>query len=420
MNAPALLMRLAPVALAVVAGWVVAARCMRSLEDELHRDVLTGIGNRRAFERALEDLESRELRHGHRHSFVMIDLDGFKGVNNTLGHQAGDEILRVVAQHFRDVVVHRTGGTGCLYRFGGDEFAILLEGWDPVHAEALVEEMRQRLDAEPVVRRNSVRVSAGIASWPEHADRVEALVSLADRALYQAKRAGRNRTTIYAPVQLESGTATDSLGLLRVLASVLAAAVDAKDAYTHAHSHNVADLSGYLARTLELPDDLVDEIFLAGLLHDVGKIGVEDAILTKPAKLDQDEWEQITGHCEIGYRILNSIEGAERIRDMVLFHHERIDGAGYPTGISGSEIPIGARIIAVADSFDAMTADRVYSPGIDPDDAVDEIIRCSGSQFDPTVVAALCELMLYETPSDQPTITTTDMLDEPGDMDVAA
>lgn len=393
----------ATVAASALAGWLVAGRRMRALECELHRDPLTGVGNRRAFERTLLETELEDAGSGRWHSLVMIDLDGFKRLNDSLGHQTGDEILALVARHFRDVVRERAGVNGSVFRFGGDEFALLLRGWDPVHAETLVEEMRQRVEEEPLTRRSGVRVSAGVASWPDHAERVEALVSLADRALYQAKRAGRNRTIVYS--SLSAATAEergDHLAQLRVLAGVLAAAVDAKDAYTHAHSHNVADLSGYIARALGLDEQTIDEVYLGGLLHDVGKIGVDDVILTKPGSLEPFEWLEVKEHCEIGYRILNSIEGAERIRDIVLYHHERVEGGGYPTGIHGDDIPIGARIVAVADAFDSITADRVYRRSVSPDQALEEIVRCRGTQFDPAVVDALCELMLYEPGTAEP------------------
>jgi putative nucleotidyltransferase with HDIG domain len=183
---------------------------------------------------------------------------------------------------------------------------------------------------------------------------------------------------------------------LSTLADVLAAAVDAKDAYTHAHSRNVSDLSLYLARTMGLSDSDVDEIALGGLLHDIGKIGVRDGVLRKPGKLNNDEWEEIKSHCEIGYRILAGIDGVDGIKNMVLHHHERVDGTGYPHGLHGEEIPLAARIISVADAFDSMTAERVYSPPCPPEIAIAEIVRMSGSQFDPWVVEALCQLMVID------------------------
>lgn len=363
----------------------------RRLERQLATDPLTGIANRRAFEAI-----GQGHRSGTRLVLAMIDLDRFKDVNDAHGHTAGDETLGRVARCMVDVVAERVGSGGQVFRFGGDEFSMLLPGLDVEHAEALLDEVRARMERTLRPHERGIRLSAGIAASPDHASEWATLVSFADRALYQSKRTGRNRTTAYSTDDLELDDPRASIAMLRVLAMALGAAVDAKDAYTHAHSHNVADLSGYLARTIGMDDHDVDEIFLAGLLHDVGKIGISDAVLKKPGPLDQDEWGEVKQHCEIGYRILNSIDGAERVREMVLSHHERPDGRGYPNGLSGDDIPLGARIIAVADAFDSMTADRVYRRALGNEEALREIVRGRGHQFDHLVVEALCELMLFD------------------------
>ena len=147
-----------------------------------------------------------------------------------------------------------------------------------------------------------------------------------------------------------------------------------------------------------LSEQQVDDIALGGLLHDIGKIGVSDHVLRKPGKLNREEWEEIKTHCDIGYTILSGIEGAEHIREMVLYHHERPDGSGYPRGLVRDEIPLGARIVGVADAFDSMTAERVYSEPRSPESAIEEIVALSGKQFDPDVVEALVQLMLPAMP----------------------
>jgi HD-GYP domain-containing protein (c-di-GMP phosphodiesterase class II) len=155
-----------------------------------------------------------------------------------------------------------------------------------------------------------------------------------------------------------------------------------------------------MARAMGLPEEDINEIALAALLHDIGKIGVSDAVLKKPGALDRDEWIEMQSHCEIGHRILNAIPGAERIREMVYAHHERPDGKGYPRGLAKADIPIGARIICVADAFDSMTANRVYRAAMDPQVALREIARLRGEQFDADAVDAICELMLYVPEAD--------------------
>jgi diguanylate cyclase (GGDEF)-like protein/putative nucleotidyltransferase with HDIG domain len=381
-------------------------RRVKRLETELRMDPLTRIGNRRAFEVAGD-----QSRHGDVAVLAMIDLDRFKEVNDTHGHHAGDDTLIRVADAMRLVIHGRCRDRGSVYRFGGDEFAILLHDDDLDHARSLVDEIRDVLEGKLQAHERSIKLSVGLAAMPLHTEEWQSLVSFADRALYQAKRSGRNRTVVYSPEQLDLEAARDPLAMLRVLATALGAAVDAKDAYTHAHSHNVADLASYLAREMGLEDSLVDEIFLGGLLHDVGKIGVSDAVLQKPDELTRQEWQEVQTHCEIGYRILNSIEGAERVREMVLSHHERPDGRGYPRGITAEDMPIGARIIAVADAFDSMTADRVYRKAMDPQQALAEIVRQRGIQFYEEAVDAICELMLFEPAhqeDDQPAIAAPD------------
>ncbi|MBC7644999.1 MAG: HD-GYP domain-containing protein, partial [Thermoleophilia bacterium] len=205
----------------------------------------------------------------------------------------------------------------------------------------------------------------------------------------------------------------DSRNILRILADALAAAVDAKDAYTHAHSRNVSDLSLYLARAMGLSESQVEDIALGALLHDIGKIGVSDETLRKPGKLSDDEWNEIKSHCEIGYTILDGIEGAEHIREMVLYHHERPDGSGYPRQLRGDDIPLAARIIGVADAFDSMTAERVYQKPRSSEEAIAEILRLRGRQFDADVVDALCHLMVYDLNE-----VETEEDDEPGAYDV--
>lgn len=372
-----------------VAVWVLMRN--RALEGEVVRDVLTGVGNRRGFEEYVAQLDGEVPL-----AVVMIDFDRFKQINDRYGHASGDEALVRVAAALHESATASYGSRARVFRLGGDEFVLSIEGADVLHASAVVE--RARGNVSMVLRKHErdLTISCGIACMPQHSEDVRELLNYADRALYHAKRQGRDRTVVYSPTLFDLDADRDSRNVLRILADALAAAVDAKDAYTHAHSRNVSDLSLYLARAMGLPESQVEDIALGALLHDIGKIGVSDEVLRKPGRLNEDEWNEIKSHCEIGYTILDGIEGAEHIREMVLYHHERPDGTGYPKQLRGNDIPLAARIIGVADAFDSMTAERVYQKPRSPEQAITEILRLRGQQFDADVVDALCHLMVYD------------------------
>ena len=378
---------------AVSALWI--SHRYRRLRAELVRDPLTGVGNRRGFESFIEQHRDQHI------AMVMIDFDHFKSLNDQHGHAAGDAALQRIASTLQRAMAEIYGRRSHIFRLGGDEFVVTIEGADSMHAAAAIEHARRTIDDVLEPHEQVLTLSSGIASVPEHSKDPEHLASYADRALYHAKSSGRNRTVSYFPGLLDESMSSSSREVLRILSDALAAAVDAKDSYTHAHSHNVSDLSYYIARVMGFDDVFVEEVTLGALLHDIGKIGISDQVLRKPGPLSDEEWVEVQSHTEIGFRILSGIQGAERIRDMVLFHHERTDGTGYPRGLVGDEIPMAARIICVADAFDCMTADRVYQQQRTPEEALDEILRCTGTQFDPQVVDALCQLMVYERPQEQ-------------------
>jgi diguanylate cyclase (GGDEF)-like protein/putative nucleotidyltransferase with HDIG domain len=351
-------------------------------------DSLTSLRNRRAFDEFVEEHATRRM------AVAVIDFDHFTAINDQLGFAEGDRLLCRISSSLATAVTRSCGPAGDVYRVGGDEFLVTMLDTDGAHASASMERVRDDVLGMLEAHEKVMTMTVGIACSPEHARDARHLANYADRALHHAKACGRNRIYTYAPTLFDaSDTSRD---VLRILADALAAAVDAKDSYTHAHSRNVADLSLYLARTMGCGEELIEEIALGGLLHDIGKIGVSDEVLQKPGKLTNEEWEEIKSHTEIGFEILQGIDGAERIREMVLYHHERPDGTGYPHGLQGTQIPLAARIIGVADAFDSMTADRVYQAGRPPEAALAEIVRLSGKQFDPEVVEALCELMVFD------------------------
>jgi diguanylate cyclase (GGDEF)-like protein len=349
-------------------------------------DPLTGMRNHRAFHEDLARSLHRAGRSGLPVALVMLDLDKLKAVNDSLGHQAGDDCLRMVAD-----VIRRTGrGADCGYRVGGDEFAVILDStraWNAL-------EWAQRLNASLATETNGVdvRASAGISEKLGFSDK-DTLIREADVALIAAKRSGQ-QVAIYTPESEPPGSThdVDDEHHTRTLANALALAVDAKDSYTRSHSQTVSQLSALIATALGLTPARVARIRLAGLLHDVGKIGIPDAILNKPAALTEDEYEEMKTHSLVGHDIVFAADmpiEAEWIRH----HHERYDGHGYPDQISGDAIPLESRIIFVADSFEAMTSDRPYRRAPGQQYAIDELRVHAGTQFDPEVVDTICRTL---------------------------
>jgi diguanylate cyclase (GGDEF)-like protein len=336
-------------------------------------DPLTGLRNHRAFQEDLARELQRVGRSGIPLALVMLDLDGLKAINDKLGHQVGDERIQGLA----DAIRASRRATDVGYRIGGDEFAVILPGSRALGALEFAERVRAL-----------AAVTVGIAEATELRLRDDVLRE-ADLALIGAKRLGQ-AAAVYGPdfELAESEQEHDD----STLASALALAVDAKDSYTRSHCQTVSQLCAVIATELGLHGERVARIRLAGLLHDVGKIGVPDAILNKPAALTDAEFEVMKRHSLLGGDIVEAAEMHDEAR-WVRHHHERFDGSGYPDALAGAEIPLESRIILVADAFEAMTSDRPYrkAPGVDF--AVGELRRHAGAQFDPDVVSALCRAL---------------------------
>jgi diguanylate cyclase (GGDEF)-like protein/putative nucleotidyltransferase with HDIG domain len=359
-------------------------RALRAVRLAL-TDPLTGLGNHRHFHERL----ARELEHALRYrrplALCLVDVDDFKRINDRFGHPAGDRVLSLVATRLRQ--------TGEAFRLGGDEFAVLLPGYEESEALTAAESIIDRIAALELEQMGRITVSSGIAVAPRHATERSELLRLVDGALYWAKEYGKNQVRGYRPdilelaelKQLASGG--DRAARLRAAAS-LARAVDARDVYTGNHSQRVSQLAVSLATRLGLDREHVELTRLAASLHDLGKLALPEELLRKPGPLTAPERLVLERHPQIGYRMLDSL-GIDPVAEWVLHHHERWDGTGYPDGIAGPAIPLGARIIFVADAYDAMTSDRLYRARRSPEAALAELIECAGAQFDPEVVAAL-------------------------------
>jgi diguanylate cyclase (GGDEF)-like protein len=387
----AVLWERSPVLAAALVGPVVAvALYQRSVHSALKAmrlaltDPLTGLGNHRHFhERLQADLDdARERRVPV--SLCLIDIDDFKAINDRYGHPTGDRVLAQIASRLRQ------GGEA--FRLGGDEFALLLPARDPDEALAITTAVVNRIAATECEHGQAVSVSAGIATYPEHGMARAELVRVADSALYWAKEHGKNRVRVYRADVLELAAlrrlaeGPDRAARLRAAAS-LAEAVDARDVYTRSHSHAVGEMAGRIATRMGLDPEEAQLVRLAGRLHDLGKLAIPEEILRKPAPLDETERLVLERHPQIGFRMLDSL-GIDPVGAWVLHHHERWDGHGYPDRLFGELIPLGSRIVLVADAYDAMTNRRTYRGELSHEEAVDELVRCAGTQFDPAVVAA--------------------------------
>jgi diguanylate cyclase (GGDEF)-like protein/putative nucleotidyltransferase with HDIG domain len=401
------------------------ARAYQVALEQAITDGLTGLKTHRYFMEALDGEWSRSTRSGHMFSVIMFDLDRFKQVNDRYGHLEGDKVLTAVANLLSD----RVRQSNVVARYGGDEFAILMAETRTEQAEILAERLRKQIESDPFLAAHGVTASFGIGTFPVHGPTQEEILRVADSGMYLAKHQEGNRVRV-ATVTLETGQADWEAQLLEAYLGVtmkrmfstgpeafnhylerfqtvtqssngdapslldtvtaLAFAIDAKDHYTQGHSQAVSRHAAQIARQLQLTDAEIEEVRLGGILHDIGKIGVPESVLNKPSRLSPEEIELMKTHTVLGAKILEplKVRAIERIRGIVRNHHEMVNGAGYPDGLKGDNIPLGARIITVADCFDTMVSQRSYKPGRTVQEAVEELRRCSGTQFDPDVVEA--------------------------------
>ena len=374
-------------------------------------DPVTGLPNHRAIMTRLDEELARQAQQGEevqgRCAVLFVDLDHFKQINDTWGHRAGDAILREIAVRLRNA----TRSEDFVGRYGGEEFAVILVDTDVLGASQAAERLRQSIAQSPCIWRGDdgeayieiqVTASIGVAVYGLHGVTREDLISHADNAMYQAKRNGRNQVRVAdidVPCTEEMSPTTTDIHPAEVgTVHALTAAASAHDRDTNEHAHRIVRLAEATARLLNLSDDEVNLVCLGALLHDIGKIGIPDAILHKPGPLTAEEWTVMRRHPEIGREILMQAGGIfAALARIVVAHHERWDGRGYPTGMKGEDIPLAARILTVIDSYDAMISPRVYKQPISPAAARAELRRCAGSQYDPQVVQAFLRVLdMYE------------------------
>lgn len=332
------------------------------LRDLAEKDTLTNITNRRFFETELEKINQQNVQNL---IILLLDIDGLKFVNDTLGHLVGDQVIISASQFITECFQP----LGIVSRVGGDEFGVIIRNQLPGTIETTLEKL---IDLLYVFNQNSdatfkISLSYGYSYHAFGCVNTDFLFQEADNNMYQNK------------LLKESSTRNN-------LVKTLMKALEAKDYVTEGHTNRMHTLSTIIGHQLRLPQNIMDRIQLLTKFHDIGKVGIPDSILKKPSGLTQDEWKVMKTHCAIGERIANESSELKEISHLILKHHERWDGTGYPLGLTANEIPIECRVLSIVDSYDAMTNNRPYRGALSPEIAINEIVSCSGSHYDPNLV----------------------------------
>jgi diguanylate cyclase (GGDEF)-like protein/putative nucleotidyltransferase with HDIG domain len=377
-----------------IAAPIENAQLYARLEERSRIDELTGLFNRRYFEERLKAELARHSRYGDVFSIFMMDLDNFKAYNDVYGHPAGDVLLGRIGRIIRNSVRKVDEA----FRYGGDEFVVILPQTTRDAAYVVAERARRQIAEDMGKNAVAVTCSIGLASYPADAMLSGELVDVADIALYHAKRTGGNRIFLSSKVLSKPpdrevlpgiGIRPGSLSEVYDVAS----AVEAKDPYTYGHSRRVNIYAVALAEKIGLSADEVSVLSAAALLHDIGKVGIPDKVLNKKGKLSKEDWEAIKEHPKLGANIISNVPRLAPAINSILYHHERWDGGGYPEGLKGEEIPLEARILAIVDSFEAMTSARPYRPALSLEEVVTELRQGAGLQFDPVLVDTFVDIV---------------------------
>lgn len=372
------------------------SRQAAELLEASRSDPLTGTLNHGVLVSLLADDLERARRDRLTLSVALIDIDGFRLLNDNHGHQAGDKALLTVAE----LLIPTLPEDVVMGRYGPDEFLLVAPRDSAERLAPIVEQLRSNLATVALqfeeTERLPLTVSAGLCTYPTHGNSVTALLSIAVSTLEEAKAGGGDAVCVASNEPREHEAATSSFDVLKGL--VLA--VDTKDRYTKRHSEDVARYAAFLAARMGFDEDFIRSIRVSGLLHDIGKIGIPDLILRKPSRLTADEADVMHQHVALGDMIVRELPDLDTVRAGILHHHERWDGRGYLAALAGVDIPIIARILAVADAFSAMTTDRPYRKGLGVTEAIRRLGDAAGTQLEEALVKAFIEGL--ETAPDAP------------------
>lgn len=368
---------------------------IKILKDLVNEDGLTGLYNHRYFHDTLGvKLKSYE-KDNKPVSLVFIDIDYFKHYNDLYGHQKGDEVLRTIGLLLKNNI--REGDIAA--RYGGEEFAIILPGTIEQDAVAIAENIRCKIEAtyfegEENQPKGKITASIGVSIYPDKAKSDIELIKYADDALYRAKFFNKNRVEIYYSIldDLKKDIEEKHIDIITSIKTLISV-INAKDRYTYGHVERVVVYSRLLADKLGLSEEDKKTLIFGAYMHDVGKMGISEEILNKKMPLTQEEWELLKQHPVNGVEIIKPVDSLREIAPLILHHHERFDGNGYPNNLKGEGIPYLVRILTVVDCFDAMTSNRPYSNRKTYEEAYEELRRCSGTQFDATIANAFIEVI---------------------------
>lgn len=368
---------------------------IKQLEGLANKDGLTGVYNHRYFQDALKTQIEISNRTMKSISMIFIDIDYFKHYNDLYGHQKGDEVLKSIGEILSKNVRHED----IVARYGGEEFAIILPNTKEDEAIKIANNIRSIIEStkfygEENQPKGILTVSMGVSVYPDKAKTDIELIKSSDDALYRAKFFNKNRVEGYTFIldELQKDIDGEDLELVTSIKTLISV-INAKDRYTYSHCERLVVYSRLLAKKLNLNEDDTKTLIYGSYMHDIGKINIPKEILIKKMPLTSEEWDLLKQHPQNGIDIIKPVKSLDKMAPLILHHHEKYNGTGYPYGLSGEDIPYLARVLTVVDSFDAMTSNRPYNKRKTYEEAIDELINFSGTQFDPEIVKKFIEVI---------------------------
>lgn len=363
------------------------------LIDLANKDELTGLYNHRYFQGAIENEIVNSKKTNKLVSLLFMDIDYFKRYNDLYGHVAGDKVIEKIGL----IIKSKLSGEGIAARYGGEEFAIIIRGLNEGDAIVFGEEIRDDIEktyfeGQENLPNSNLTISVGVACYPNKAKNKDELINRADDALYRAKFFNKNRVEAYHSIleELKEDIQEEHIDLISSIKTLISV-INAKDKYTYAHTERVVIYTQLIAERLDLSEEDKKILKYGSYLHDIGKIQIPMEVLNKKMRLTFTEWNLIKNHPQNGVEIIKPVLSLKKVIPLILHHHERYDGTGYPQNLKGKNIPYLTRILSIADSFDAMTSNRPYKESMSFNEALAELKRCSGTQFDPEIAKAFID-----------------------------